>query len=61
MVYLEDYRIRLEFSDGSIKEVDLRDDLWGEVFEPLKDLELFIQVRLNPDSGTIDTKSRSNK
>lgn len=52
--YLEDYRLRLEFSDGSIKEVDLHQDLWGEVFEPLKDLELFKQVALNPVSGTIE-------
>ncbi len=54
MTYLEDYRLRLEFSDGSIKEVDLRNDLWGEVFEPLKDLELFRQVKLNTDFGTIE-------
>ena len=52
--YLEDYRLRLEFSDGSIKEVDLHQDLLGEVFEPLKDLELFKQVALNPVSGTIE-------
>ena len=54
LTYLEDYRLRLEFSDGTIKEVDLQNDLWGEVFEPLKNLELFRQVRLNADFGTIE-------
>jgi hypothetical protein len=39
--YVGDYRIRVEFNDGQSGVVDLRDDLWGPVFEPLKDVELF--------------------
>lgn len=54
VAYLEDYRLRIEFNDGSVKEVDLRHELWGEVFEPLKDMEMFKQVALNPLSGTIE-------
>ena len=31
------YELRLSFSDGSVGDLDLSDDLWGEVFEPLRD------------------------
>jgi hypothetical protein len=52
--YLRDYQLRLEFNDGKIKELDLKDEFYGEVFEPLKDLELFNQVYVNPVTGTIE-------
>jgi hypothetical protein len=52
--YLEKYRLRLEFDDGTVREVDLENELYGEVFEPLKDLELFKQIYLNPDTKTIE-------
>ena len=54
VIYLEDYRLRLEFNDGTVKEVDLRDELFGEIFEPLKNLDLFKQARLNRESNTIE-------
>jgi hypothetical protein len=52
--YLGDYKIRLEFSDGEIKDVDLKDELYGEVFQPLKDLEFFKKVSVNTDTNTIE-------
>ena len=52
--YLEAYRIRVEFSDGMVKEVDLGGELHGEVFEPLKDVEFFKQVRVNSETNTIE-------
>ena len=52
--YLEAYRIRVEFSDGVAKEVDLRAELYGEVFEPLKDVEFFKRVRVNSETNTIE-------
>jgi hypothetical protein len=52
--YLREFLIRLTFSDGLVKEVDLHDELHGKVFEPLKDLELFRQVRLNEAKTTIE-------
>ena len=52
--YLEAYRIRVEFDDGAVKEVDLREELYGEVFEPLKDVEFFKQVRVNSETNTIE-------
>lgn len=39
--YLNDYRIQLVFSDGLSGVVDLQDEIWGEVFEPLKDVNYF--------------------
>jgi hypothetical protein len=46
--------LSLTFSDGSIRVIDLESELYGEVFEPLKDLTLFSQVRFNPDTDTIE-------
>jgi hypothetical protein len=51
--YLGSYRLRLTFADGKVGEVDLSSELWGEVFEPLKDPEYFKLFRLDPDLGTI--------
>lgn len=35
--YLGDYLFHLEFNDGTAGEADLKNELWGEVFEPLKE------------------------
>jgi hypothetical protein len=35
------YRLKLKFNNGAEGTVDLEDELYGEVFEPLKDIELF--------------------
>ena len=42
----EGYRLWLCFTDGSEGVADLQDDLYGEVFKPLRDLRLFSQVCL---------------
>jgi hypothetical protein len=36
--------IRVWFDDDAVKDVDLSEELWGEVFTPLRDLEFFSQV-----------------
>lgn len=46
--YLSAYKVWVKFSDNSEKVADLKDDLWGEVFEPLKDIEQFKKLRVNP-------------
>jgi hypothetical protein len=38
---LGNYRLYLTFNNGVSGEVDLTDELWGEIFEPLKDPLLF--------------------
>ena len=39
--YLEGYKIRVSFNTGETGTVDLKDALWGPVFEPLKDPNCF--------------------
>ncbi len=50
----KDYELRITFSDGVVKEVDLVGELHGEIFEPLKDPEVFKQVRVNTETNTIE-------
>lgn len=45
--YVEDYKIEFKFSDGTNKIIDLQNELYGEVFEPLKNLEKFKNFKLN--------------
>lgn len=52
--YLNDYKLRLTFNDGVIKDVDLQNELYGKVFEPLKDINLFKQVKINSTNTTIE-------
>jgi hypothetical protein len=54
VTYLDGYKLRLTFSDSAIKDVDLQNELYGEVFEPLKDPELFKQVTINLETNTIE-------
>jgi len=51
--YLEDYKIEIEFSDNKKGIVDLSDDLYGEVFEPLKDKDIFSKIKVEEDLETI--------
>lgn len=50
---LEGFRLRLSFTDGLVREVDLSDDLWGPMAEPLQDPAYFRQVRVDPECGTV--------
>jgi hypothetical protein len=50
----KDYELRVTFSDGVVKEVALIGELHGEIFEPLKDPEVFKQVRVNAETNTIE-------
>jgi hypothetical protein len=51
--YLSEYKLLLTFEDGSIREVDLAPQLDGGVFEPLKEINNFKSVHLNPELDTI--------
>ena len=51
--YVNQYIIWLKFSDGSDGQVDLKDELWGPVFEPLKDLKAFSRFQVHPELHTI--------
>ncbi len=47
------YRLRLGFSDGSSRDVDLTGELHGPVFEALADPGFFAQVRVDDELGTV--------
>jgi hypothetical protein len=51
--YVEGYTLWIKFNDGADGEVDLRDELWGPMFEPLKDPQAFRNFRVHPDLHTI--------
>ena len=51
--HLHDYVIWLRFNDGAEGEIDLSDELWGEVFAPLKDPKLFKAFKADPELETV--------
>jgi hypothetical protein len=51
---LEDFWVRLVFSNGEQKDVDLEPLLRGQIFEPLlRDPQLFRAVKVDEELGTI--------
>lgn len=51
---LENFVVRLEFTDGTVRDVDLEPFLHGPVFEPVhSDAEFFRSVRVDERAGTI--------
>jgi hypothetical protein len=51
---LKDRVVRLTFSDGSERVVDLAPLLWGPVFEEIaRNDHAFAEIRVDPESGTI--------
>ena len=51
--YQGDYRVWLKFTDGVEGEVDLESELWGEVFQSLKDKAKFAKLALDEELNTI--------
>ena len=51
--YVADYKIWVAFSSGKTGTIDLSDELTGEVFEPLKDLNQFKRFCIHPIMETI--------
>ncbi|HEY5287682.1 MAG TPA: DUF2442 domain-containing protein [Solirubrobacteraceae bacterium] len=47
------YKLRLDFSDDSTRDVDLTGELHGPVFEPLADPGYFAQVQVDDQLGTV--------
>ena len=50
---LEAYTVRVAFDDGTSQVVNLEPVLYGEVYGPLRDPEIFRQVRLDPEVRTL--------
>ena len=51
--YVEGFVIHITFEDGVQGPVDLRDELWGPVFEPLKDPDVFRKFAVHPELDTV--------
>jgi hypothetical protein len=47
--YIKDYIIWVKFTDGTEGEVDLEDDLHGDIFEPLKNKDYFKKFTIHPE------------
>ena len=43
--YVKDYKLKLTFRNKDVKIVDLEKELFGPMFEPLKDIKYFKQVK----------------
>ena len=51
--YTHDFTIWLRFADGAEGEVNLSEELEGEIFEPLRDRTYFRKVSLHPELRTV--------
>ncbi len=51
---LGDYTLRIQFDDGAEQVIDFEPVLYGPVFEPLRNLELFNQVQLVEEVGCLE-------
>ena len=47
------YCLEVTFSEDTTREVDLEPELYGEVFEPLKDPAFFATVTMDKELGTV--------
>ncbi len=47
------YRVWLRFADGISGEIDLETELWGPMFEPLRNVAEFAKLRADPELDTI--------
>ena len=52
--HVRDFTVWVRFEDGTEGEVDLSAELYGPIFEPLREVSFFKRVRVNPELGTIE-------
>ena len=51
---LKDFQVRIEFTDGTTKEIDLQRYLHGPIFEPIRtDPQMFRSVKVDSRMGTL--------
>lgn len=51
--FLHDYQLWLAFNNGESGQIDLEQELRGEIFEPLKDQNLFATAYQHPLMKTV--------
>jgi uncharacterized protein DUF2442 len=47
------YTLRVRFDDGTQQTIDFKPVLAGELYSPLRDLDLFNQVQIDPEVRTL--------
>ncbi|MCI0608358.1 MAG: DUF2442 domain-containing protein [Anaerolineae bacterium] len=50
---VDSYSLVLTFDNGLQKRVNLRQELYGPIFEPLRDPSYFAKAYVDPDSRTV--------
>lgn len=51
--FVQGFIIHFKFADGVAGNIDLQDELWGEVFAPLRKPEVFQNFRLDTELNTV--------
>jgi hypothetical protein len=51
--YINEYKIWVSFNNGRSGIIDLKEELTGEVFEPLNNLEEFKKISIHPIMETL--------
>jgi Protein of unknown function (DUF2442) len=51
--YEANYTVSIEFTSGEWRQIDLGPHLWGPVFEPLKSVDYFQLVTVDPEAETL--------
>jgi len=54
VLHVKDYVLRVEFTDDVVKDVDLKEELFGEIFEPLRDSSFFEQATVKDETQTVE-------
>ena len=51
--HVSGHTVWLRFEDGAAGEIDLTAELYGPIFEPLRDIEAFRQLYVHPELKTL--------
>lgn len=51
--YVKDYKIEITFNNDEAVVVNLENELEGEVFSPLKDIDVFNKFYVDAETGTL--------
>jgi len=47
--YIDNYKIWIKFSNNAEGVIDFKSELYGEIFEPLKDIKIFRSFKIHPE------------
>lgn len=50
---LRPYVLEVTFDDGAVRAIDIEPQLYGPMFEPLKDFRYFARVRIDEDRRSV--------